>query len=255
MNKHAHGTDESLVAALKDLYRSEIQRAESDWIAVAASTVALRHSRVGRASRGFALTTLIATLAMVAVLLSRQPGMFPGLGPSQSGGSQSSGSVGPGSPGGGSPKATAGTSVTPRIGPLVDGVPASVDGEPVLRGSEAITRRVGVSTSSQFFLVGGWFHRNSDQKIFCPLYMAGSPWWFCNVFRLYDELKEPSPGGPDKVVSIYTGDPPRLDPKLPAAADRPVVLRIHTHDESCPAMRDCSSLPVLVEVVWLGPTG
>ena len=103
--------------------------------------------------------------------------------------------------------------------------------------------------------MGGWFHRNSDQKIFCPLYMAGSPWWFCNVFRLYDELKEPSPGGPDKVVSIYTGDPPRLDPKLPSAADRPVVLRIHTHDESCPAMRDCSSLPVLVEVVWLGPTG
>ena len=116
MNKHAHGTDEAIVAALKDLYRSEIQRAESDWIAVAASTVSLRHSRVGRASRGFALTTLIATLAMVAVLLSRQPGMFPGLGPSQSGGSQPTGSPGPGSPGGGSPKATAGTSVTPRSG-------------------------------------------------------------------------------------------------------------------------------------------
>jgi hypothetical protein len=238
MNKPVHRDDAALVAALRNLYVSELQRAMAEGHPTVGVAAVVPRSGRTATTRSLVMTGLAVGLVVLATLVLRlSPAALPGVG-STPGTASPVASVSPSS----SPNSS------PSIGPLLDGIPVTVDGEPVLRGAGNIAKRFEDLRYDQPFLAGGWFHAGRLER-FCPAYLAGTPWWFCSTFELY-ELPQ---GG--AAVWIYPGDPPRVDPAVPTAADRAVVLRIHTHDASCPAdFSDCISLPVLVEVVWLGPS-
>ena len=128
---------------------------------------------------------------------------------------------------------------------MTAGIPVSVNGEPAFRaGSIAIHTRG--ATDDAPFLVGGWFHAGAP-RTFCPYAYSGTRWDLCKTLSLYDRAA----GG--SALWIYPGDAV-IDSKLPFAALRAVVLKIHTHDRACvPDLKGCASLPVLDDVVWLGP--
>jgi hypothetical protein len=242
MNRPVHHDDAALVAALRNLYVSELQRATAEGHATVAAGAAEPRSGRTAATRSLVMTGLAVGFLVLAILVFRpSPAALPGLG-------STPGTATPVA----SPIPTGGASSSPSfglgIGPLSDGIPVTVDGEPVLRGAGNIAKRFEDLRYVQPFLAGGWFHAGQPER-FCPAYLTRTPWWSCSTFALY-ELPQ---GG--AAVWIYPGDPLKIDPAVPTAADRAVVLRIHTHDASCPAdFSDCISLPVLVEVVWLGPT-
>jgi hypothetical protein len=238
MNKPVYRDDAALVAALRNLYVSELRRATAEGHpTVGAAVVAPGRGRTA-ATRSLVMTGLAVAFLVLAILIFRpSPGDLPGLG-STPGTATPVGSVTPSS----------GPSSSPSIGPLLDGIPVTIDGEQVLRGAGNIAKRFEDLRYPQPFLAGGWFHAGQPER-FCPAYLTRTPWWSCSTFALY-ELPQ---GG--AAVWIYPGDPLKVDPAVPTAADRAVVLRIHTHDAACPAeFSDCISLPVLVEVVWLGPS-
>jgi hypothetical protein len=260
MNSDPFGSDESLAVALRDLYRSDVRAAVADWSGRRRPASPGR-SAPSRPRPGLLLPTLVASLAVVAVMLSRQP----------SSDTHSAGATDPqisheastadhASPSGRATEQAARTantaSSTLAVGPLIEGLPRSIGGEPVIRGSTAIRERIESSSDSASFLIGGWFHRNAGSPVlYCPAYMEGTPWWVCSTFVLYDRREGGSTiESPDQYVLIYPGDPARIDPRLPSASTAPVVLRINTHDRSCPPqVSECSSLPVLLELVWRQP--
>jgi hypothetical protein len=242
MTKSVYVDDESLAAALRDLYASELERARADALPLDVVVAVQRGTIKTRPSRGLAMTSLaVARLVVLAVLVFNSSATTaPGVGSTPTAEASRETQAPP------SPSAVARSS--PVVGPLLDGIPVTLNGEPVLRGSGNIAKRFEDLSKAQAFLAGGWFHAGQPER-FCPAYLAGTPWSFCSTFELY-ELPH---GG--TAVWIYPGDPPKVDPAVPIAADRGVVLRIHTHDASCtPEVSDCISLPVLVEVVWLGPS-
>jgi hypothetical protein len=246
MNKPAYRDDAALVAALRNLYVSELQGATAEGRLHTRAAVVEPGSGGTAASRSLVMTAIAVGFLVLAILVFRpSPVGFPALG-STPGTATPVASTTPSS--GPSSNPSIGPKSSPSIGPLLDGIPVTIDGEPVLRGAGNIAKRFeDLRYGDQAFLAGGWFHAGQPER-FCPAYLTRTPWWSCSTFALY-ELPQ---GG--AAVWIYPGDPLKVDPAVPTAADRAVVLRIHTHDASCPAdFSDCVSLPVLVEVVWLGP--
>jgi hypothetical protein len=130
---------------------------------------------------------------------------------------------------------------------IVDGIPITLDGQSVLR-RQAIPLAIARATDASPFLVGGWLR--PLRGILCPQMTYGNSWSMCNQIGLRDDPK----GG--SATLIYPGNPPRTLPLAPDDAVQPIVLLIRTHDPSCAwagAPPNCSVLPVVVRVAWVGP--
>lgn len=139
---------------------------------------------------------------------------------------------------------------TQAIGPDVDGVPATIDGETVFMG-QALRAEIKGRASDDGFLAGGWFRNGDGDRSFCTLFDPPPQFNTCRQgFNLHDGRTGPW------AIRLAINDPPRFDLGI-ARQNRPVVLRLHTHDPGCGVFyslhpRDCAVLPVLDAMVWLG---
>lgn len=133
---------------------------------------------------------------------------------------------------------------------LVDGVPPSIDGQPVLRADD-LRAAIASSRDDAPFLAGGWLQSHGVVRS-CPMEPVGyGPMQaavdMCGSFGLYDQ---PVRG---LVIWVAHGDPGLLTPGM-IGVDRPVVLELHTHDTRC-QLAGCAEEPVLGGVAWLGDIG
>ena len=117
---------------------------------------------------------------------------------------------------------------------------------------DALRAEIDGRADDTTFLAGGWFRPIDDQPISCPLFLPPPQFRFCREgFRLRDARTGPW------AISLAINDPPRFDKSIAFTQDRPVVLRLHTHDPGCVDYPSddpdqCPHLPVLDELVWLG---
>jgi hypothetical protein len=120
---------------------------------------------------------------------------------------------------------------------------------------------VANATDDRSFLVGGWIHHG---RPVCLLSLTRLGHWHCPGIALYASKTAPDaiekiPNDPWFGVYIvdvdkYFADLAKTGDVAPFESTRPVVVRIHTHDSTCTAeVPGCASLPVLVDVVWVGP--
>jgi hypothetical protein len=238
--------DSALALALRNLYLDEVDRARHE---PQAGLLAVRGSPRTRARTwsplAAAAVVLVIGVAAVGFQLARSAPSTRGPGSANPGGAPATGSLNP------STEASASS-----VGPIVGGIPETIRGERVLRGTDAIRQRIENSTDDTSFLVGGWFHKGG---LNVPCLAGLWNWSRCSTIQLYEGAHGDEQHQGVGAVWIYPGDPRRIEWETATAAVRPVVLRIHTHDASCPVglqnFQDCRSLPVLVEVVWLGPAG
>jgi len=141
-------------------------------------------------------------------------------------------------------------SPVPTPSALVDGLPTSIDGKPVLRGDD-LRAAITSSTDDTPFLAGGYLQ--SRVSVFnCRVVPADESADAkaidqCFSFGLYDQLV----GG--LVIWVSRGDAGLLTADM-IGVDRPVVVRLHTHDSRC-TQPYCAQTPVLVSVAWLGAIG
>ncbi len=154
---------------------------------------------------------------------------------------------------------------SPVLGGTNGGLPASIDGQPVLP-LPAAARALTASTTDRPVLVGGWFHRDGPAW-WCPASGNDPPWGTCLRFALYqqptgviaDTIRGPvwwygQP--PTETMLVFLGSL-LIDQIGPYTANRPVVLSIHTHDPACVQGlkilgEDCRSQPVVDAVIWAG---
>jgi hypothetical protein len=216
--------DTQLIASLRALYDTEVQRAgRAPSVARAMSPGRRRNAGVLHLAMVVGVgTILVATAALSFAIAPRRA-------------AESAASPGP--------------SATPAlgVGAIVDGIPISVDGQPVLRG-QAIPLAIARATDASPFLVGGWLL--PLRGLVCPQMTYGNSWSTCNRIGLRDDPKSGS------ATLIYPGNPPRTLPFAPGDAVQPIVLLIRTHDPSCAwagAPPNCSVLPAVVRVAWVGP--
>jgi hypothetical protein len=224
--------EESLIAALRDLYAADVLNARADVDRGLTPRDSSTHTAERTTSAAIVVLSVVTAAVLVALVVrfSASDLLVGNFGAAHQART---------------PLPSPHSSVSLTVGPLVGGIPVSVNGEPVLRGA-AIGQRIAASRDTQSFLIGGWFHAGQPVA-YCPTYLIRTPWYVCSAIPMYDR----SSGG--ALRWIYPGDPPRIDSAIPIAANRAAVIRIHTHDESCPAtMRDCASWPVMLELVWLG---
>jgi hypothetical protein len=136
-------------------------------------------------------------------------------------------------------------------GSIVDGVPTTFDGLPVLRG-DALRAAVAASSDATPFLAGGWFQSiYSHISSYCSAVVSPRAVDRCgNNVLLYDEqvgwTRTELTGGETSIVRDL----------LTMPVDRPAVLLLHTHDPACvDAVAkgfDCAHLPVVSMVEWTG---
>jgi hypothetical protein len=135
------------------------------------------------------------------------------------------------------------------LGSLVEGVPVTIGGVPILRGL-ALLDKIASSADVEPFLAGGWFHQEPVTR-FCPFKRFDPAVDWCYSFALYESA---SAGEPVWISRGVTGTRPLGPFLLPEEAYRPVVLEVHTNDPRCTADdTGCDGRPVLDEIVWLGP--
>jgi hypothetical protein len=127
---------------------------------------------------------------------------------------------------------------------LVDGLPITIDGAPVLRGDDVFTA-LGSAEPGQELLIGGWLA--SDYVLSCPALRPGEWWNPCLAVGLH----EAAANGP--LAFVYPGPSPTVLPTVEAGFTEPIVFAVHTHDPTCPADNlDCQVLPVIDGVAWFG---
>ncbi|HEY8238690.1 MAG TPA: hypothetical protein VIF63_04575 [Candidatus Limnocylindrales bacterium] len=127
-----------------------------------------------------------------------------------------------------------------------DGVPTSVEGVAVLRG-DALRAAISGSIDSSAILGGGWFH-GPLSTAYCTLQLfeEDRAVSICNSIGLFEHRVGGSP------VRMAAGDV-RDAANVSTAVDRPVVLRLHTHDARCvPQDKGCDLRPVALDIAWLG---
>jgi hypothetical protein len=133
------------------------------------------------------------------------------------------------------------------LGPLdAQGVPTSVDSEAVVTGAR-LADAIGTTTDATPILAGGWFHPPRIVR-YCPAFQPDPAIDACYSFGLFEHRVGGAP------IWITRGDVPKAD-EIAGAVERPVVLRLHTHDRRCGgehAGAGCDARPVLDEIVWLG---
>jgi hypothetical protein len=131
---------------------------------------------------------------------------------------------------------------------LVDGLPVSIDGEPVLVGAAA-SSAIEASTDDTSFLVGGWLYNVGART--CTMALTNeSPWiTSCGGYHL---LSRPMTGTAE--IAVAQGRSSFSSGSVAEGSVLPIVLRVHTHDPSCPVSEriDCAHLAVLDELVWEG---
>jgi hypothetical protein len=224
---------------LRQLYALEVDRSGPQAAKLLADVIArptvrppaLRSHHLG------SLTVLVVAIAVAAVLLRTGPPL-----------NQGTGGAAPGSP--------VTTPVAPAVGPTVatsaataDGIPTTIDGQPVLFGSAA-AKAIAASTDATPLLVGGWFHdaKATPDRV-CPAVLI-YPWGPCDNFELFTGKT-----GSDAIWILDSRPyPPIIDELVVSASTRAVVLRIHTHDPLCRGDASwCLPLPIADEIVWTGP--
>jgi hypothetical protein len=133
---------------------------------------------------------------------------------------------------------------------LDNGIAASIDGQPVLRGDD-LRAAIANSADDMPFLAGGWLQSHVVVRA-CQAEPvnpsdAHKALDMCGSFGLYDQ--------PDNGVVIWVapGDPGLLTSDM-FGVTRPVVLKLHTHDSRC-YFDGCAPEPVLGRVAWLGNLG
>jgi hypothetical protein len=135
---------------------------------------------------------------------------------------------------------------------MVDGLPVSIDGQPVLRGDAALAA-FSRSTDAAPILVGGWLR--PPFAVPCPVY-RGTPddrWNPCSGIWLFESaVTDPTVATP--AIILHLGLVPASLETVPDGLVRPIVVRVHTHDVTCKAA-DCRLLAVVEAVAWLGPVG
>jgi hypothetical protein len=142
---------------------------------------------------------------------------------------------------------------TEAVGPLVEGVPSTLDGEQVFI-RDALRAEIRDRSDAAPFLAGGWLRDVDRGGGFCVFQSPPPLFDFCHFgFSLYDGRT----GYWD--ITLSMGRPPHtvIDQTLPFGPARAVVLRIHVDDPTCtpdlsvhPA---CLHYPVIENVAWLGP--
>jgi hypothetical protein len=143
------------------------------------------------------------------------------------------------------PTWTPAATASPDTSRYADGIPRFWEGEPVLRGQEAMDE-AQVSTDASSFLIALWAGYDGGIHS-CPalgggdniLYKCG---WLGNV-------------GDEPGVTSELGQLLRMD--LSAYVPGPLIVRVHTHDKAlmtCPASyaSACEHVMVGEEVVWSG---
>ncbi|HEV2005120.1 MAG TPA: hypothetical protein VGQ85_00770 [Candidatus Limnocylindrales bacterium] len=126
---------------------------------------------------------------------------------------------------------------------LVNGLPVSIDGQPVLV-DDAATRALRDSTDSRPILIGGWLH--APQLYSCPNMRSPYSWNPCSAMRLF-----PSPFDGSVAFGIFRGSAAVGLPEMPSGNVEPVVVRVHTHDATC-SNPDCTQLAALDAIAWEG---
>jgi len=141
---------------------------------------------------------------------------------------------------------------TQVVGPLVEGVPTTLDGEQVFT-RDALRAQIHDRSDATPFLAGGWFREEIHGASFCTFYLPPPIFDLCHYgFSLYDGRT----GYWD--INLSTGRPPNtvIDPSLPYAAARAVVLLLHVHDPICTkGLSDYPyylQMPVVDGIAWLG---
>lgn len=237
---------------LQRWFAAEVRAAEQDVKRglLAAPRTWMRRGRLG--SRGLAGGAVAATGVVVLLVVALATGLLGGaVGPSPSAGAS-------------------GVTSTAGIAWGSNGIPASIDGDPVLTPAAALAR-AQASTDATTFLVGGWL---LNEHAACPAPTSESPaLLFTGLCGGQPALfGSPAPDARGRSPSDLNGpilwtvfldgsSPPMPSPENPLAPfDLVVVLRVHTHDPSAAscsaAVRPQCDVAVVVDaVVWKGTVG
>jgi hypothetical protein len=225
--------DHEMEVRLRALYHVELERAASD---LRAAPIA---RRTGVRSRSGVLTGGFATVAIAAVLLAALA-LRPGLGTNPGAGAATR--TAPTSPA----TAVATVGSTPSATePAGDGIPTTIDGQPVLTGA-GIADAIANTTDDTPFLIGGWFPASDYYDKYCAALAPGPA--SCTPYKLHFSK------GSQDAMWVYPAT--AAADILSYMATQPVVMRVHTHDPRCadlPNLDGCTTLPVLEAIVWLGP--
>lgn len=227
---------------LQRWFAAEVHAAEQDVKRglVTVSGALMRPGGLGR--RGFAGGAVAATGAVVLLVVALASGFLGGAaGPTPSAGTSAATGT----------AAAAPTAVAPSGGVYPDGIPTHLDGQPVLRPTQAAAR-AAASTDASPFLIGGWL-TGWDPYTGCPRLTGPEAdqvldQGFCGVYLA--ETPVIGQVGPVKLhfrVGLSDG-----------RYSGPVIVRVHTHDPlavSCAAANQdaCAHAVVVDALVWDGP--
>jgi len=142
---------------------------------------------------------------------------------------------------------------TQAIGPIVEGLPASVDEAPVL-GGWPLRHAIEDADDDAAILAGGWFRAVETDGFYCPMIQLPRQYEWCPYgFELWD--RRTGTAG----IRLPVGMPVVVTEDLTSGPDRAVVLRIHTHDAACrlyaesdEQLANCHSRVVVDAIAWLG---